>query len=89
MKLLACSVFDAAIGSYGRPFFVQTKGVAVRSFMDEVGRPSDPSAPNTLSAHPDDFALFAVGFFDEETGQFESLPVPERLMQARDVLNKD
>ena len=60
MKLLACSVFDAAVGAYGRPFFVQTKGVAVRSFMDEVSRPSHPDNPNMVGTHPDDFALIAL-----------------------------
>lgn len=85
MKLLAFSVIDSAVGAFGRPFFVQTRGVAVRSFMDEVMRPSEPSNPNMVGDHPDDFALYAVGAFDEESGRFESLDVPERLITAREV----
>lgn len=85
MKLLACSVFDNAVGSFGRPFFVQTKGVAMRSFMDEVNRPADPGGQNMVASHPDDFALYAVGTFDEDSGAFVSYSVPERICTALEV----
>lgn len=85
MKLHAFSVLDSALGAFGRPFFVQTRGVAMRSFMDEVSRPSDSGNPNIVGDHPDDFALYAVGSFDEESGRFESLDVPERLITAREI----
>lgn len=67
MKRAVCAVFDSAVQSYGQPFFVPAVGAALRSFVDEVNR----KAPdNALNAHPEDFVLFHLADFDDETGEF-------------------
>lgn len=66
-KLCVVAVFDSAVQAYGRPIFVQTPGVAVRSFRDEVNRSSED---NQLHRHPEDFELRLLCWFDEETGVF-------------------
>lgn len=69
MKRAVCAVFDSAIASYGQPFFVPHVGAALRSFVDEVNRKAQD---NQLNAHPEDFVLFHLAYFDDETGEFMS-----------------
>lgn len=82
-----CSVKDLALGAFGRPFFVPALGVAMRSFTDEVNR----KAPdNVMNQHPEDFELYHLGLFDEETGAYmDSGSGPTRLARALDVVVKE
>ena len=54
MKQVICAVRDSAADVFGRPYFVPTAGVAIRSFTDEVNRQADE---NQFYKHPKDFAL--------------------------------
>jgi len=58
-----CSVLDMVAQQYGRPFFAVSEGSAIRGFSDEVNRPSE----SVISQHPNDFQLFHVGTFDDES----------------------
>lgn len=80
-KMVICSVWDSAIGSYGRPFFVPSRGVAMRSFQDEVRRKADD---NPMNAHPEDFELFYLAEFDDQTGLFAE-QLQQSLLRAVDV----
>lgn len=82
MKLNLCSVKDRAADAYGRPMFVPSTGVAIRSFSDEVNR-SD--AENQLYNHPDDFDLYEFGIFDDNTGTFEIYDQPKLLSLGKQV----
>lgn len=62
-----CAVFDSAVQAYGQPFFVIATGAAVRSFVDECNR---EAADNGLYMHPEDYVLYQLGAFDDETGEF-------------------
>jgi len=87
MILTIVSIFDQATQAYSRPVFVQSTGVAIRSFSDEVNR-NEPN--NEMIRHPADFALFHLGTFDDATGEFVgATPLPELLVQASNVINKD
>lgn len=81
MIRLLCSVFDSASQLFGQPIFVVAKGQALRSFSDEVQR----QAPdNPLSQHPDDFSLYVLGEFDDESGELRSLASPEIVVRGKD-----
>lgn len=82
MKLNLCSVKDRAADAYGRPMFVPSTGVAIRSFSDEVNR-SDTE--NQLYNHPDDFDLYEFGIFDDNTGTFEIYDQPKLLSLGKQV----
>lgn len=89
MRMVICSVRDKVAGCYGRPMFLQSVGVAIRSFMDEANR----SAPdNQLNNHPADFALYHFGYFDDEEGTFDLLPHPAEIARGElvysDVVNE-
>lgn len=84
MKLVVVSVWDSAAQAYNRPIFVPTKGVALRSFTDEVNR---KAADNPLNAHPEDYELRILAEFEEETGVFQVAPegVGACLARGKDV----
>lgn len=81
MNLVIVSVMDTAVGAYGRPIFVQSTAVAVRSFSDEVNR---VDANNEMNKHPEDFYLYEIGSFDDSTGDLKPLDNPRCLMRAMD-----
>lgn len=65
MPIIIVAVRDSAVGAYMQPSTVRAPGQAIRGFQDEANR-QDPQ--NTLWAHPEDFELWQLGYFDEETG---------------------
>lgn len=66
MLQVIVSVKDTAAQAFGRPIFVPTIGVAIRSFRDEINR---PDSNEDLAKHPSDFELYELGSFDDSTGQ--------------------
>jgi len=77
------SVKDRAADVFNRPFFVPHRNVAVRDFTDEVNR---SAADNQLNKHPDDFDLYILGTFDDNTAVFVIEEQPVVLVRAKDVL---
>ena len=63
-KLIAFAIYDIAAGAYMRPWFVPSDQVAIRSFTDIC---SDADHP--VGQHPDDYSLFRIGGYDEDTGK--------------------
>lgn len=85
MKQQLCVVRDVKSELYGRPFFVPSTGMAIRSFDDEVNR----DAPdNVMHQHPGDFALFHIGEYDEAFGLVTSLECPVLLIEGMQVIRK-
>lgn len=82
MKIIVVAVRDRQLAQFGRPWYAVTRGQAVRSFADEINR---AAADNQLYMHPEDYELFALGFFDEEKGVFENLDHPESLSVGSNV----
>ncbi|WNK14607.1 MAG: nonstructural protein [Microvirus sp.] len=84
MQLRMFCVRDRATEVYGTPMFLVTTGQAVRSFSDEVNR---EAADNQLYTHPDDFDLFLMGDWNNDSGEFV-LCAPECVCRAKDVSTK-
>jgi len=82
MKLIICTVKDRAADAYGRPMFVPSTGVAIRSFSDEINR---NNADNQLYNHPDDFDLYELGEFDDNSGLFSLHEQPKLLSLGKQV----
>jgi hypothetical protein len=82
MKQIICTVKDRAADAYGRPMFVPSAGVAIRSFSDEINR---NNADNQLFNHPDDFDLYELGEFDDNTGLFSLHEQPKLLSLGKQV----
>jgi hypothetical protein len=86
MKMVIVSILDTAAGAYGRPAYLASEGVAIRQFQDEVNRAADD---NQLYKHPDDFQLFYIGTFDDNSGAFDLLASPKMIARAKDVMIRD
>lgn len=63
MKLLAFCVYDSKAEAYLRPFFAETKGLAVRSFSAACNDPA-----SEFYKWPGDYTLFLIGGYDQATG---------------------
>lgn len=80
MKHVICSIYDSATQAYMRPWTAQTKGQAHRLFVDEVKREG-----SELGQHPEDYALFQIGTFDDNTGEL-SQPEIKCIQRAHDII---
>lgn len=89
MKYTIVSIYDNGIGAFGRPAFVRSKNEAIRSFGDEVQRTGSDQLGNQMAQHPQDFQLFYVGAFDDDSGQFVNVPErPEKIADALAILQQ-
>ena len=69
------ALFDGKVEAFGMPQFVQSVGAGVRAFGDAVNGSGD----SDIRRHPEDFQLFHLGSFDDETGRFTQFDVPKLL----------
>lgn len=82
MKRSLFAIRDSAVGGFHAPFMAPSNGVAIRSFRDEVLR---KDAGNMMNQHPEDFELYLIGSYEEDTGVLESI-TPELLMRGKDAV---
>lgn len=82
MKLKVVCVRDRAADVYGQPNFVLSIGSAIRSFADEVNNPREN---NAFNKHPEDFDLYELGEFDDETGLFQC-GTPRQIAVGKDLV---
>lgn len=57
------AIRDRALGAYMQPWVAQTPGQATRMFQDELGSNESP-----MNKHPDDYDLYHIGEFNQDTG---------------------
>lgn len=81
-KFQVVSVFDSAVRGFGRPVFVPSVEVAVRSFKFEVNKGTD----DDMCRVPSDFILYHLGEFDDELGTFLQLSAPAIVARAVDLV---
>lgn len=67
MKLEIFAIRDAKAEAFLQPFFMQNAGAALRAFGDSV---NDEKCP--FNKHPEDYAIYSVGSFDDSTGEIVS-----------------
>lgn len=82
MKQIVFAVYDEKAAAFMAPFFMNSRGEAVRAFGDAVAEPS-----HSFSKHASDFVLYEIGDYDTGLGQL--LPkVPEPVVRAADLVVK-
>ena len=82
MKVKVFSVRDEKANSFGQPFFAVNDNIARRMFSDLV---EDPKS--MVARHPDDFKLYSLGEFDDNSGELSPLAQPEFLAHGVDFIN--
>lgn len=75
MKML--SVFDHKVGAFFQPFFARTVAEAERMFADSCADPE-----HLFCKHPEDFTLFVIGEFHQDSGVMECVSTPEPVAKA-------
>lgn len=65
--LIMVSVVDTVAEKYGVPVTIDNEKSAIRAFRDMVRNKS-----GIIGAHPSDFSLVVVGYFDQKTGNIYS-----------------
>lgn len=84
MLLKVYSIRDTKAEVYNTPFMKKTHGEAERDFTSLVK--DEKSMPNQ---YPEDFDLYHLGIFDDQTGKFEPLATPQHIIKAVNVKNRD
>lgn len=84
MKILMCSVYDKASQVFAQPFYTPTRAAAIRSFTDAVG-----NKESAFCAHPEDYVLFELGVFDDNSGELVTNSSPEKLLTALECVRRE
>lgn len=80
---LIYTVYDQKAEAYLQPFFVQTEGLAIRSFSDCVNSDS-----HQFGKHPEDYTLIELGTFDDNGPTFDTLVIPKTVGTGLDFITK-
>jgi len=75
------AVYDSKVGAYMAPFFMSSRGQAIRAFCDTA---EDPNSQ--LGKHPEDFTLFHLGEYDDQSASFSIGSTPISLGVALELL---
>jgi hypothetical protein len=68
------SIYDIKAEAYLQPFFLQTKGQAIRAITDCVNDPN-----HQFSRHPADYTLFELGEYEDSNANFHLHETPRSL----------
>lgn len=82
MILHMFTVYDSKARAYLPPFFMQSKGAAIRSFDDSVNDPA-----SAFHKHPEDYTLMELGTYDDSKAEFDLLEAHDALGCAIEFLN--
>lgn len=67
MKTKVYTVYDSKAESYLQPFFAQSNGAALRSFIEAIN-----TAGHQFNKYAADFTLFEIGEYDHSTGKISN-----------------
>lgn len=84
MILKAFSIRDAKSEIFHPPFFKTTHGEAERDFRTTANDPK-----TMICQHPEDFDLYFIGVYDDQTGRFDSQPTPQHLLKSIQCVNTE
>lgn len=82
MKLKMFSIHDVKVGAYMNPFFARSSGEAERMFAAAVA-----DKDSNFAKFPEDYTLFEVGSWDDQTAGIDFLPTPHPLCKAVQFLS--
>lgn len=79
MILQVVALFDVKARAFAAPFVSTHLAIAARAFAEAANTPE-----NQVCRHPEDFTLYHLGTFNDETGEFTLLPTRVNLGSAID-----
>lgn len=72
MRQCVFTIFDDKAKAFLPPFYMPLKPMALRTFTNCVNDPT-----HAFCANPEDYTLFYLGIFDNESGRLELLETHE------------
>ena len=81
MILQTFAIYDSKAATYSPPFSQKTLGLAIRMFSD-----SALDKTTTIGLHPEDFILFHLGEYDDQTGKQTDLNAPLSIVSAQETI---
>ena len=84
MELKMYALSDQAVECFNRPFCARSNGEAIRSLADELNRGDNP-----MALHPEDYVLYFIGVFDDDTGVITATETPMVLQRCADLIIKE
>jgi len=76
------TVFDTKVEAYNQPFFMKSRGEAIRAFSDIVNDKN-----HAFNRHPEDYVLFELGEYDDSCAKFNLYDAPHSLGVAIEFRN--
>lgn len=83
MQKLMLTVYDSKAEVYLSPSITPNAAVFARELGD--GLRQNPDSP--LARHPEDFAVYLIATFDDETGDISVLPSRRLLYEVKDLVS--
>lgn len=80
MKYLIMTIKDRAVEAYQPIACTRAEGEAIRGFQDAINNPQN----GILYNHPDDYDLYLLGTFDDETGEITA-HAPQKLADGKQM----
>jgi len=83
MQLKVFTVRDQKAEIFNTPWFAKTHGEAERNFQQLA---KDPKS--TVNQFPDDFDLYYLGTYDDQTGLVNPVDTPQHMIKAVQVKDR-
>lgn len=81
MKTLMYVIHDSKAAIYNKPFFQLNRDVAIRTATDLANDPQ-----SEVSRNPEDYSLFCIGEYDDETAQCDLKASPEHVANFHELV---
>lgn len=78
MQMRMYSIRDSKAEIFNMPFYKHTHGEAERDFQRLVN--SDDQS--NIKSFPEDYDLYYIGLYDDQTGKIEPLDTPQHIVKA-------
>lgn len=78
------AVRDRAANAFSMPQFYVSTEVARRNFGQLVNDVKEGN--NVVNQHPEDFDMFLLGTYDDETGAFNQVGPPRQIAIGKDLV---
>lgn len=85
MKNYVYSVFDKKARAYLQPFQAVNNPVAIRNFQAAVSN----NPQSIFCQNPEDFELFHIGYFDDNSARYENVDNPIPVARALDFIKSE
>lgn len=73
-KKIVLAVYDSKIGEFNSPFFMRTRGEALRGWESVCN-----DASTDFNKYPEDYSLMEIAEYDDLSGKFSNLTAPLNL----------